>query len=87
MVELLVFKSPTCGPCKMITPYLNEMEAEGYKIRTVMTDTEEGMNEASMYGVMGVPTIFYLKNGDVVEKSVGFRTKADLLKTIERFSK
>jgi thioredoxin 1 len=87
MVELLVFKSATCGPCKMITPILNEMEANGQVIRTVMTDDEEGRNEAAMYGVRGVPTIFVMKNGDVVDKLVGYRPKKDLLEAIERLSK
>jgi len=87
-MEILAFKSVTCGPCKMITPILDQISEElDIEITTIMVDTTEGRNEAAMYGVSGVPTLFFLKDGNILDKLVGYRSKKDILEKIEYYSR
>ncbi len=78
-VVVLDFSAQWCGPCKVITPIIEEM-AEEYKgkalIGKVDVDTNPGLS--SKFGVRNMPTILYLKSGEVVDKHVGATTKAVL---------
>jgi len=80
MKKIIAFKSTTCGPCKMITPILKELSDEGFNIREVFIDDELGKNEAAMYGVRAVPTVFILnEDDDILNTLVGYRPKKDIL--------
>lgn len=77
------FWAPWCGPCKMIAPVLEELDSEmGDKVKIVKIDVDENQESAAKFGVMSIPTLIVLKDGEVVDKVVGFQPKealADLL--------
>ncbi|MDX8359361.1 MULTISPECIES: thioredoxin [Bacillaceae] len=82
-VVLADFWAPWCGPCKMIAPVLEELDQEmGDKVKIVKLDVDDNQETAAKFGVMSIPTLLVFKNGEVVDKVVGFQPKealADLL--------
>ena len=78
-VVLVDFYADWCGPCKMISPILEELakEYEG-KVTIVKVNVDENGNIAGRYGVMSIPNLVLFKNGDVVKQVVGFQPKNQL---------
>ena len=80
---LLDFWAPWCGPCKMLGPVIEEVagESEGKaKIGKINVDEEGEL--AERFGVSSIPTIVTMKNGKVVQTSVGYKQKAAVLAMI-----
>ena len=69
-----------CGPCKMIAPLLEEI-AEEYEgqLQVTKLDVDTNNNTAYQFGVMGIPTLLLFKEGEEVERIVGFMPKDKLL--------
>ena len=86
-VVLVDFWAPWCGPCKMIAPVLEELdgEIEG-KAKIVKVDVDENQGTASKYGIMSIPTLLLFKDGEMVDKVVGFQPKEALAQLIEKHS-
>ena len=82
---LVDFFATWCGPCKMLTPVLEELaeEMEG-KATIVKVDVDELGDIAARYRIMSIPTLFVFKDGELKEKVVGFQPKPALVKLIER---
>ncbi len=83
MLTLIDFWAPWCAPCKMMEPILEELEKElkdSVQIKKVNVDEEP--NEASKFGVMGIPTYVVMKDGKEVGRKVGFTPKEELLKIV-----
>lgn len=81
---VLDFWAAWCGPCKMVGPLIEEMhnEYEGKAvIGKVDVDTNPGI--AGKFGVRNIPTIVYLKGGELVDKSVGAVPKAQLTSKLD----
>lgn len=79
------FWAEWCGPCRMITPIIEEMAKE-YEGKAVIgkCDVESADEIAMKYGVRNIPTIIFLKNGEVVDKQVGACQKKDLVAKLEK---
>lgn len=76
---LVDFWAPWCGPCKMIAPVLEELDAEmGDKVKIVKLDVDDNQQTAAQYGIMSIPTLLVLKDGQQVDKVVGFQPKEAL---------
>ena len=72
-----------CGPCKMIAPALEEIAAEyDGKLQVLKLDVDHNNQSAMQYGVMSIPTLILFKNGQPVERIVGFMPKEKLLKRL-----
>jgi len=81
---LVDFWAAWCGPCRMIGPIVEEL-ADDYSGRIVVgkLNVDEQSEVAGKYGVMSIPTLMLFKNGQIVEKVVGFRSKQDLVNIID----
>lgn len=69
---MIDFWAAWCGPCRMIAPLVDELSEE-YKDKAVIAKVDVDSNQeiAMKYGVRNIPTILFIKNGEVVDKSVG----------------
>ena len=68
---LLDFWATWCGPCKMIAPFVEELAQEREDILVGKVDVDEEPELARRYGVMSIPTLVVIKNGEVVNKVIG----------------
>lgn len=78
------FSATWCGPCKLLTPILEELvkEYEG-KIKMGRLDVEENPRITAQYGIMSVPTLIFFKNGQLITQTTGVLSKAELKKKIK----
>ena len=80
---LLDFWAVWCGPCKMIAPIVEEIAEEHPEILVGKVDVDQEMDLAMAYSVSSIPTLLVFKDGAVVATSVGYKSKADLLKLLD----
>ena len=76
---LLDFFAVWCGPCKMIAPVLDEIAEEREDIKVCKVNVDEEPELAAKYQVMSIPTLFVIKDGQVVNQSLGAKPKAQIL--------
>ena len=76
---LLDFFAVWCGPCKMIAPILDEIAEEREDIKVCKVNVDEEPELAAKYQVMSIPTLFVIKDGQVVNQSLGAKPKAQIL--------
>jgi thioredoxin 1 len=82
---LVDFWAPWCGPCKMIAPVLEDLSKDlGDKLKIAKVNVDENPGSAQKYGIMSIPTLLIFKNGQPVDKIVGFQPKEALLNTINK---
>lgn len=78
------FFATWCGPCKMISPAIEEISASMQgKAKIVKVDIDESTEIASKYGIMGVPTLLYFKEGKIADQLVGAVPKDVILGKLE----
>ncbi len=76
---LVDFFATWCGPCKMLSPILEQIEQEmSDKILVAKIDIDECMDIAQEYGIMSVPTMILFQNGAETARAVGFRQKSQI---------
>lgn len=73
---LVDFWAPWCGYCTKLTPILDELAGESDKIKIVKVNVDESRGIAQRYSVMSLPTMMLFKNGEQIEKAMGFMPKA-----------
>ena len=78
------FWAAWCGPCKMVGPVVDQLATE-YEGKAVIgkVDVDNNQDIAAKYGIRSIPTILFLKNGEVVDKSVGAVPKAALAEKLD----
>jgi thioredoxin 1 len=84
---LVDFWAEWCGPCKMLSPVLDEL-AEEYtgKVRIGKVNIDEFQELAAQYGIRSIPTLLLFKQGQVAEQLVGLRSKRDLKSSFDRLT-
>ena len=77
------FWATWCGPCRMISPILDEAEMEmGDKFTLVKVNVDDAEEIAARFRIMSIPTLLFFRNGQVVDKTVGAMPKAMLIDKI-----
>ena len=76
---LLDFWATWCGPCRMLSPIVDEVAEERTDIKVGKVNVDEQSELAGEFGVMSIPTLLVFKGGKLVNQSVGFRPKAGVL--------
>ena len=80
---ILDFYADWCGPCKMMSPIIEEIANElGDKAKVGKVNSDENMDLAEKYGIMSIPTIMVIKNGEVSKTFVGVTEKNEIINAV-----
>ncbi|MCS6774511.1 MAG: thioredoxin [Anaerolineae bacterium] len=84
-LTLVDFWAAWCGPCRMIAPVLDQIAAEhGDQIRIAKLDVDQNPQMAMKYGVMSIPTLILFRDGQMIDRIVGYMPKDRLMLRLRR---
>ena len=81
---LLDFWAAWCGPCRMLSPIVDEVAEERTDVKVGKVNVDEQPDLAAQFGVMSIPTLIVFKNGEEIDRSVGALPKARLQALLEK---
>lgn len=76
---LVDFFATWCGPCQMLAPTIEEIADEHPEYTVVKIDVDDAPGLAVKYGIVSIPTLVVIKNGDTVNKAIGVHSKDEIL--------
>ena len=80
---LVDFWASWCGPCRMVSPIVDEIAEEVTDKKVGKVNVDEQPELAERFGVMSIPTLVVMKNGKIAQQAVGARPKSDILAMLE----
>lgn len=80
---LVDFFAPWCGPCRMLSPIIDEIAEERTDVKVCKINTDEQEELAMRFGIMSIPTLIVFKNGEITKKTMGVQPKAAILGLFE----
>ena len=80
---LVDFYADWCGPCKMMSPIVDEIAKEfSEKVKVCKLNVDEAPEIAGEYGVMSIPTLIIFENGNVIDTTVGLTSKSEIIEKL-----
>lgn len=79
---LIDFWAAWCGPCRMLSPVVDEIAEEREDIKVCKVNVDDEPELASRFQVMSIPSLFVVKNGEITAQSVGVQPKEEILEMI-----
>ena len=80
---LLDFWATWCGPCRMVAPILEEIAQEREDVLVGKVNVDEELELAMQFGITSIPTLVLLQNGQVMDKLIGYRPKAEIERLLD----
>lgn len=80
---LIDFYADWCGPCKMVSPIVDEIAEEYPQYLIAKVNVDEQPSIAAQFGVMSIPTLVVIENGTIINQAVGARPKAQIIDLLE----
>ena len=81
-IVVVDFFATWCGPCKMLSPVMDEVESEITDVKFLKIDVDKEVELAIRFSVMSIPTIIVFKDGKIMSQHVGFMTKDEIIEMI-----
>ena len=75
--------APWCGPCRMLSPIIDEIAKEVDSYSFYKLNVDEAEEVSRKYGIMSIPTLLILENGELKQTLVGFKSKEELLEILK----
>ncbi|UDQ97015.1 thioredoxin [Lentisphaerota bacterium WC36G] len=82
-LSVVDFWAPWCGPCKMLSPILDQIADETDGVKICKVDIDENNEIAANFNVRTIPAVFIIKDGEIVEQFIGVQSKQTILEAIE----
>ena len=79
---LVDFYADWCGPCKMLSPILENISEDRANVKIVKVNVDEAHDIAKRFGIMSIPTLIHFKNGEMISKKVGLCDKETIIEMI-----
>lgn len=81
---LIDFYADWCGPCRMVSPIVDQIAQENPQYLIAKVNVDDQPELAKAFGVVSIPTLIVMKNGEVVDKAIGAKPKAQILEMLEQ---
>jgi thioredoxin 1 len=85
MIKVIKFSATWCGPCKVLAPIFDQVKSEISGVSFVDIDVDRNKDIASKYLVSSVPTVIIEKNGELVNRFSGIKSKSDIINLINQY--
>ena len=79
------FWAPWCGPCRKLSPLIDEVAKEMDNVKFVKINTDDNLKSAKEFSISGLPSVLIFKNGKPQERMVGLMTKSTLISNIKKY--
>jgi thioredoxin 1 len=81
-LELIRFHASWCNPCKLLAPIIEQVDKEMTDLTVIHCDVDADPTNAAKYGIMSIPTIVLLKDGEIVQRMSGYQPKERIVAMI-----
>lgn len=85
-LKIVAFKAAWCGPCRVLTPILEELAVNNKELIIAKVDVDANSGLSAKYGIRNIPTTLFLRNGEIVDKVIGVKSLVDLQNLVDIYS-
>jgi thioredoxin 1 len=85
-LKMIAFKADWCQPCKILGPILDELATKNESVVIGKVNIDNNNDITAKYGVRNIPTLLFLRNGEVVDRIVGVKSLTDLQDLVNKYS-
>ena len=85
-IVIVDFFATWCGPCRMLAPVLEQVQQDVPSVKIVKVDVDDAEKVSKRFGIMSIPTMVVLKDGQEIDRFVGFRPRQDLVEIFNSYT-